>query len=97
MNTIISLAYICSRGSLLEPRQNNLSNPEVYLEPYQTSNMGFLAKIVNGLKPLIFFVKHFIVDIWQNSEYASVICYSLFGKIEDVNKIDSVAIQIFSF
>ena len=25
------------------------------------------------------------------SEYASLICYSLFGRIEDANKIDSVA------
>ena len=36
-----------------------------------------------------FFVKHFILDILQGSEYAPVICYSLLGKIEDANNIDS--------
>ena len=30
------------------------------------------AKIVNGFQPFIFFIKHFILDIWQSSEYASV-------------------------
>ena len=38
-----------------------------------------------------FFVKHFILDVWLDSEYPSVICYLLFGKTEDANKIDSVA------
>ena len=42
-------------------------------------------------KAVNFFVKHSILDVWQGSEYASVICYSLFAKIEDANKIDSVA------
>ena len=37
------------------------------------------------------FVKHSILDVWQNSEYASVICYSLFGKIMAANEIDLVA------
>ena len=32
------------------------------------------------------------LDVWEGSEYASVICYSLFGKIEDANKLDSVAV-----
>ena len=32
-----------------------------------------------------FFVEYSILDIWQGSEFASVICYSLFGKIEDNN------------
>ena len=45
----------------------------------------------NSQKPLIF------LDVWQNSEYASVICYSLFEEIDDSNKIDSVAIKIYSF
>ena len=30
---------------------------------------------------IIFFVKH--LDVWQDS----VICYSLFGKIEEANKL----------
>ena len=32
-----------------------------------------------------------ILEAWQGSEYTPVICYSLFGKIEDTSKIDSVA------
>ena len=42
--------------ALLEPQQNNLSNPEAYSEPCQTwvwvqlqsLKMGYFAKIVNG-------------------------------------------------
>ena len=92
MNTIISLAYIKqSQVSLWKPGQNNLSNPEVYSEPCQTSKTECFVKIT------IFFIKHFTVDVWQNFEYASVICYSLFGKIDGINKIDLVAMQIYSF
>ena len=48
MNTIISLIYSKhSRVSLLEPGQNNLSNPEAYSKPCQTSKMQCFAKIVN--------------------------------------------------
>ena len=48
VNTIISLAYITrSLVSLLEPRQNNLSNPDAYSELCQTSKMEFFAKIVS--------------------------------------------------
>ena len=32
------------------------------------------------------FVKHCILDVSQGSEYAPVICYSLFGKIEVANQ-----------
>ena len=32
----------------LQPWQNNLSNPEAYLEPCQTSKMDCFAEIVNG-------------------------------------------------
>ena len=52
--------------------------------------MECFAKIFNGEKLLTFFVKHSILDVWQNSEYHSVICCSLFGKIEGANKIDLV-------
>ena len=79
-----------SHVSLLELWQNNLSNPETYSEHWQTSKMECFAKIVNSWKLLTFFVKHAILDVWQGSEYASAICYSLFGKIEDANKIDLV-------
>ena len=33
---------------LLEPQQNNLSNPEVYSEPCQASKMECFGEIVNG-------------------------------------------------
>ena len=36
-------------------------------------------------------MNHSTLDVPQSSEYVSVICCSLFGKIEDANKIDSVA------
>ena len=53
MKTIISSIYSKHfRVSLLEPAQNNLSNPEVYSEPCQTSKMDCFAKIVNGWKSL---------------------------------------------
>ena len=95
VNTIISLIYSkYSLVSLLEPRQNKLSNPEAYSEPCQTSEMDCFAKTVNDLKLLKavnYTCKHSILDFWQSSEYASVICSSLFGKIKNANKIDSVA------
>ena len=37
-----------------------------------------------------FLVKRSILDVWLGSEYASVIYYLLFEKIEDDNKIKSV-------
>ena len=99
MDTIISLAYINLPvyPRIIEPQQVNLSNPEANSEPCQISKMELFAKIVNGQKPLTFFVKHFILDVWLDSEYGSVICYSFFGKFEDANKIDSVATQIYLF
>ena len=36
------------RVSLLEPRQNKVSNPEAHSEPCQTSKMQCSVKIVNG-------------------------------------------------
>ena len=79
--------YQPSHISFLEPRQSNLRNPDTYSEPCQTSKIKFFVKIVNG-----FFVKGFILDVWQGFEYASLICYSLFGKIEGPNKIDLIAV-----
>ena len=49
------------------------------------------SKIECFLKIFLFFVKHSIINVWQNPEYVSVICYSLFGKIEGANNIDPVA------
>ena len=39
-----------------------------------------------------FCAKHSILDGWQSSIYTSVICYSLFGKTENPNNIDSGAL-----
>ena len=39
----------------LEPQQNNLSNPQTYSEPCQTSKMKCFAKIVNGFKGINIF------------------------------------------
>ena len=43
--------------SLLEPRQNNLSKDEAYLEPCQTSKMECFGKIFNNMQPLSTFEK----------------------------------------
>ena len=88
VNTIISLAYIKHFSVfLLELQQNNLSNPDVYSEPCQTSKMECL---VNSYNLLTILEKQSILDAWQSSEYASAICYTLLGKTEDPNKIDSM-------
>ena len=43
-------------------------------KPCQTTKMELLAKIINSWKPLTIFVKSFILDIWQDSEYTSGHC-----------------------
>ena len=43
-------------------------------------------------KAVNYFSKHSILDVWQSSAYASVICYTLFGKTEEPDSIDLVAI-----
>ena len=60
--------YQPSRVSLLKPWKNNLSDPEAYPEPCQTSKMDCFVKIVNGLNLLTFFVRHSILDVWQGSK-----------------------------
>ena len=40
-------------------------------ESCQTSKMELFAKIVKNEKPFTIFIKTFIFDIWQGSEYAS--------------------------
>ena len=54
----------------------------------QSRGLFVFCKNSQQLKAVNFFVKHSILDVWQNSEYASVICYSLFQKIENVNKFN---------
>ena len=65
--------YQRSHVSRLEPLQNNLNNPEAYSEPCQTSEMEFFCENSQWLKAVNFFVKHSILDVWQSSEYPSVI------------------------
>ena len=69
--------YQTSRASLLKPWKNNLSDPEAYPEPCQTSKMDCFVKIVIGLNLLTFFVRHSISDVWQGFKYTSVIYYLL--------------------
>ena len=94
MNNIISLAYInfLMYPRILEPWQFNLINSEAYSEPCQIYKMEFFLEIVHGRQLLTLFVKNFVLDIWRDSEYASVNCYSLFVKTENANKIDSVTV-----
>ena len=59
---------------------NNKSIPrfcftEAYSEPCQTSKMQCFAKIVIAEKALTIFPKNSILDIWQGSEYASVLAF----------------------
>ena len=63
-----------------KPRQVNLSDPEAYSEPCQISKREFFCENSQWLKTVNFFVKHFILDVWLDSEYRSVICY-LLGKL----------------
>ena len=81
--------YQCSHAFPLEPQQNNFSNSQAYSEPCQTSKMECFEEVVNSWKLLTYFAKLSILDVWQGSEYTSVICYSLLVKIVDTNKIDS--------
>ena len=38
---------------------------------------------------------HSILDVWQNSKHAPAICDLYFEKIEDANKFDFVAVEIY--
>ena len=63
VNTIISLAYIQrSRVSILEPWQNNLSNPKKYSEACQTFKKPFCKTLFFTSFPT-YFVKHSILDV----------------------------------
>ena len=46
---------------------------QAYSEPCQTPKMETFVKIVDSLKPLIAFAINSILDVWQDSEYASVL------------------------
>ena len=55
------------------------SHSEAYSEPCQTSKMKLLPKIINGFYPLNIFTKNFILDVWQGSDYSSVIFSKVAG------------------
>ena len=48
-----------------------LKQPEAYSETSQTSKTECFAKIVDSEKPVTIFSKFSILNIWQDSEYAS--------------------------
>ena len=84
----IRVAYTnCYFVSLQEPQENNLRNPEINSEPCQTSRLEF-CKNSQQLKAIKFFRKKFHLKCFTEFEYTSIICYSLFGKTEDANKIE---------
>ena len=59
---------------------------------------GVFRKNSQPLKAVNHFrIKHSILDVRQDSENASVICYSFFGKTKNANKIYSVAMKIYLF
>ena len=47
------------------------TSSEAYTEPCQTSKMEVFAKMVNGFSFLSIFAKIFILDVWEDSEFAS--------------------------
>ena len=54
-----------------------------YSEHCQTSKMERSAKITNSFLPLTVFAKRSVLDVWQDSEYAT---FDVMKKIIDVNK-----------
>lgn len=71
-----------------------------FIEPYNLNHLQYLfsGSFRPCSHPSIWCMKshahppaHSIVDLWWSSNYNSVIYYLFFGKIEDTNKIDSVA------
>ena len=54
-------------------RKFTRSYSEAYSEPCQASKMERFAKQVNVFQPLTFFAKRSILNVWQGSEYASII------------------------
>ena len=53
--------------------QNLVLCVDVYSEPLQTFKRNFLAKIVNGEKPVTISTRCFILDVSQGSKYISVL------------------------
>ena len=51
--------------------QRRIKNPDKYLR------WSYFVKIINGWKPITMFVKSSILDVWQGSEYTSVVSLNL--------------------
>ena len=62
---------------------------ETNSESCQTSKMELFAKIVKNEMPFTMFVKTYIVDVWQASEYAS----ELVSKVTDVSFLNQSEYQ----
>ena len=58
-------------GKLKSKCNSCFSFPETYSELSKTSSMELFEKIVKSWKPLTIFAKTSILDIWQDSDYAS--------------------------
>ena len=86
MDTIIGLAYTKRSHASW---QNNLINLEVDLEPYQIYNIE-LYENSHWLKAVNYFCKALHLRCLTEFLDVTVICYSLFGKIEDANKMGSL-------
>ena len=72
-------------------RRISESNIVAYPELRQTSQMELLAKVVNGFQPLTVFARNSVLDVWEGSEYASILKWR--GTWVQ-NKIRANAIQI---
>ena len=69
INWLVSLWPQNSQIFRLSPN----TDTEACLEPWSISKMTYVAKIVNGLKPLTILAKFTIFDVWQGYDYASEI------------------------
>ena len=69
---------------------------ETYSEPWYTSKMELLVKIVNSFQPLPISPKSSILDIWQGSEYASILWAGLIDvQLTEENQISCGTLQDF--
>ena len=77
----IRIVPFVSLASILNFELNHQPS-EAYSEPYQTSKMERLAKIVKDFQVLTIFSKFSILDICQGSEYASGLIGSIYSWYE---------------
>ena len=56
------------------------ANSEAYSGPCQTSKMEVFAQILNGFYFLTIFLKSSILDVWQDSQFASKVSYEIAEK-----------------